>query len=129
MKLETKKELTTLDGKPMKMMMLSEVVAQVITMSNGATKDQLAKSIVHALEREEDITQNATVGMVIFNSLLAETEGEAAAKYKRGRLAEKIYGAEEVEITLEEATLIKDIVGKTQNSTTIVRIWDILEGK
>ena len=127
MKLNLKEELTSLDGRPIKMMVLGETIATVLANSPMATKEQLADSIVKTLDREDEVTKNASVGMIAFNSLLAEQEGTPQEKYDRGRLAERIYGADEIELTLEEATTIKNLVGKHQNTTTIVRMWDALE--
>jgi hypothetical protein len=44
-------------------------------------------------------------------------------------LSVKLYSGEEIELTLEEATLIKEQVGKVYNPLVYGRTVDLLEGK
>lgn len=128
MKLNLATELKSLDGKPMKNLMLAEVITNVISKTPASESNEaLAKSIVAVLDDEERLTKNATVGMVAFNALLAETEGTPEEKYKRGRLAERLYGGKTIDLDIDEVKLIKDMVGKHSNTTVIVRMWDALE--
>jgi len=64
------------------------------------------------------------------NALWAIYEDEklnGKEKYKRGDLAERIDKQEEVEVTVEEISLMKDVVGKAYNPMMIKKVWDLLE--
>jgi hypothetical protein len=51
-------------------------------------------------------------------------------KFKRGLLAERIYRAKaEVELTIEEAALVKEVSGKYLNTIALVQIWRAMEGE
>ena len=62
---------------------------------------------------------------------LADTEKNLSGeeKFKRGQLAEKIYMKDVVDLTVEEISLVKKMVGKVFNSLVVLRMYKILENK
>jgi hypothetical protein len=69
---------------------------------------------------------------VCVNALLQEVPNEQTtgeAKLLRFKLAKKIYGVSEVEVTAEEIVLIKDRVGKQYLPLIVGQVYEILEGK
>ena len=76
----------------------------------------------------------ATVRGVVIEALLAtfndETHLSGEEKLKRWELASKIKNtADPVELTAEEITLIKKLVGKAYGPLVVGRTWKILEGE
>lgn len=71
-----------------------------------------------------------TIAKLIVNALLAFIDGKHLSgedKFKRYKLAEKIYGKDEVEISLEEANLIKQASGEALTPMFSGKVWDFLE--
>ena len=70
---------------------------------------------------------------IAVNALLAATQDDKAdgvAKAKRFALAMKINNVTEpVEVTAEEITMIKDLVGKVYMTLVVGRAYDLLEQK
>ena len=50
-------------------------------------------------------------------------------KFVRWQLASKVINAEEIELTAEDVTLIKDRVGKWYGPMTVGPVYNLLEGK
>lgn len=50
------------------------------------------------------------------------------ASFKQYKLAKKISSGGEVEITVEEAAMIKDLVGKNWGPVVVGPVYEILEG-
>ncbi len=48
-------------------------------------------------------------------------------KYLRGSLARKIYNGGSLDINLEEAQLLKELVGKSWSPLPVMRVYDILD--
>jgi hypothetical protein len=91
--------LTQLDGTPLK------------DMVNGEAKD-------------------ATVGMAIINALLAPAEGDnGVKKVQKYELAMRVYKNDSVDITVEEATLIKECVGRAFAPIIVGQLFALLDGK
>ncbi len=70
-------------------------------------------------------TYRAAFGTVLSTEL--NISGEE--KYKRGKLAGLIFDNDEVELSLDEAKLLKDLVGKAFSSSIVVPVWDLLDPK
>lgn len=69
---------------------------------------------------------------VCVNALLSDTPDEkisGEAKLVRFKLAKRIYGASEIDITAEEIVLIKDRVGKQYLALIVGQVFELLEGK
>lgn len=77
--------------------------------------------------------RTVTVKKIAVDALLANYEDErnlsGEDKVKRFRLAQKIHVAEdEIEITAEEISLIKRLVGKGYAPLAVGQVFDLLEG-
>jgi hypothetical protein len=73
---------------------------------------------------------DATVKMAIVNAVLSPVERESGIdKVKKFNLAQKIYGSDEIDLTAEEISLIKERVGDTFAPIIVGQVWNILEGK
>ncbi|MDQ7799572.1 MAG: hypothetical protein RDU76_11635 [Candidatus Edwardsbacteria bacterium] len=74
-----------------------------------------------------------TVGTIAVEALqIFDTRDTAISgdeKAKRWKLACRIHGQAEAEISIEEAKLIKDLVGKYYGPVIVGQVWDALEGK
>ncbi len=69
---------------------------------------------------------------VCIEGICANTQQlDGMEKYRRGKLADKIFGAAEpIELPAEEIVKIKEAVGTAwPNPIVVMRAWDMLEGK
>jgi len=66
----------------------------------------------------------------VFGTVLTtELDISGEEKYKRGKLAGRIFDEKEVELSLDEAKLLKDLVGKAFSASIVVPVWDLLDPK
>lgn len=76
--------------------------------------------------------KNLTLGDVCCNALLfsypEEKNVSGKVKYERWKLAAKLVDGGTVDVTLEDMTLIKDLVGKFYGPLLVGPIYNILEG-
>ncbi len=76
---------------------------------------------------------DATLKNAIVNALLAPLgQGKAEIgtdKVKKFDLAQQIYNNDEVELTVEEVTLIKERVGEVFGAIVVGQVFNLLEGK
>jgi len=73
---------------------------------------------------------DATLKMAIVNGLLSPVQNEKGVeKVKKYELARKVYSSDEVDLTAEEITLIKERVGETFAPVIVGQCWEALEGK
>lgn len=75
--------------------------------------------------------RNVTIKKLCVDALLADTREELSgeAKVKRYRLAQKIHAAEgEIDITTEEASLVKELAAKMLPPLLYGQIYDFIEG-
>lgn len=100
MKIDVTKTLTNLDGAVMKDMVDGEAV-------------------------------DATLRMAMVNAILSPVEKESGMdKVKKFNLAERIHDAvDDVDLTVEEVSLIKERVGVVFSSLIVGQVWKLLEGK
>lgn len=72
-----------------------------------------------------------TLASISCDALLFAEEKEAGEeKYKKFKLAEKIYSnPESVNLAIEEAALIKKIIPNFYGPLVVGRVWEILENK
>ena len=72
--------------------------------------------------------QVVTVSQQCILALCVQEEIDGIEKMKRGLLAEKIFKANgEVELTIDEVVLIKQLVGKYLSTLGVMQIWRLLE--
>jgi hypothetical protein len=73
---------------------------------------------------------DATLRMAIVNAVLSPVQKESGMeKVKKYELAKRIHQSDEVDLTAEEISLIKERVGEVYPALITGQIWDILEGK
>lgn len=48
-------------------------------------------------------------------------------RYKRGKLAERIYAEDVVDLSIDEAKLLKDLIGEGMTTSLVTPSWDYLE--
>ena len=76
-----------------------------------------------------DATGPVLISTLCINALMKEDTVAGAEKMKRFLLARRIYDAEgDLDITVEEASLIKDLVGSTFAPIVVGRVYELLEG-
>ena len=72
--------------------------------------------------------QVITVAHQCVLALCVQEEIDGMEKMRRGELAEKIFRAkDEVELTIEEVALVKQLVGKYLSTLAVMQIWRLLE--
>ena len=75
---------------------------------------------------------DSTLASICVEALLLNYPGEErtekAEKLKRGKLAEKVYNQAEIDVTVEEATLLQTLVGKAYGPIVVLRVDAMLEG-
>jgi len=83
------------------------------------------------LKKEDDL--DVSVRDVMLNSLLANFPDEQGLageeKVKRYILATKIHNDSNPDLSIEELSLIKGLVGKMYSALIVGQMWEILEGK
>ncbi len=69
---------------------------------------------------------------LIVGALLANHQDEAGLsglqKFQRGKLAEKAFAGGDLELPVEDITLIKDLIGKYCTPLVVFQIFDYIEG-
>lgn len=76
--------------------------------------------------------KSLTVGSVCIEALVGALPGEqldGAEKFKRWELARRLHGVTEVDLKLEEATKVKECVGKAWSAMVVGAVWNALEDK
>lgn len=137
MKINPLIEIEDMDGMPIPKGGSNDLVVRAITEVFKEPSDKpidtlnrIAEAIrIHSVSKE-----NFTLGGACFNSLMAQFDDEKGLtpeeKFKRGKLAEKIYSAKgEVEVSAEEVAEIKKLIGKAYGQLIVIRTWELLEGK
>lgn len=85
------------------------------------------------IDNDNGVAVDATLRRGIINALEVALETDRneqpIKRYERGKLADKVYDNDEVELSAEEITLIKERVGKVFNAYIVKVIWDLLEDK
>lgn len=79
-------------------------------------------------------SKHVTVGVAVVNALLMENPDEKVSgteKVSRFNLARRIQNGEgdSVEVTAEEISTMKDLVGKLYAPIVVGQVWEHLEGK
>lgn len=83
------------------------------------------------LKKEDD--QDVSIKDVILNSLLANFPDEQGLageeKVKRYSLALKVHQNTDPDLSIDDLSLIKKLVGKMYSALVVGQMWEILEGK
>jgi len=80
--------------------------------------------------KEED--KDMTLGFICANALLANIPNENPSgldKFKRWELAKKVIGNETVEVTAEDISMMKELVGKAFGVIVVGQTYQMLEKK
>ena len=73
---------------------------------------------------------DATLKLAIVNAVLSPVQNEnGVEKVKKFDLAQRIYKNDEVNLTAEEISLIKERVGESFPPIVVGQVWKILEGQ
>jgi len=95
--------------------------------------NQVLKTIDGQTMKDSDGTGNAidaTVKLAIVNAVLSPVQKEnGIEKVRKFDLAQRIYKEDDVELTVEEISLIKERVGEVFPPLVTGQVWNILEGK
>lgn len=71
-----------------------------------------------------------TLRTVMITSLLGENEGDTGQdKVKKFQLASSINSMDEMDLTSESASMIKDMVAKAYATLVVGQVFEILDGK
>lgn len=80
------------------------------------------------IERSEDGSEsNVTLKAVCVHALLAQSQDTPAQKFKNYRLANRIQDADEIELTAEEVTELKQMIGKLFPPLYVGNAWLLLD--
>lgn len=96
--------------------------------------NQTLKTMNGQVMKDDDGTGqivDATLRMAMVNAILSPIEKESGMdKVKKFNLAKKIHDAEsEVDLTVEEVSLIKERIGEVFPAIIVGQVFDLLEGK
>lgn len=106
MKVKTNTPIVSLEGKPIKVPVSDEKNADLAPLTMGKAME-----------------------VALLSQIEGERNTEPMASFDRYRLAERIHDAKDtVEITIDEAKLIKDRVAKIFGPLILGRVWTALEG-
>lgn len=76
--------------------------------------------------------KEATVRGAVIEALLAvykdESDLSGETKLSRWVLAKKLHEQDEVDLTIREANIIKELVGRAYSPLIVGQIWELLEG-
>jgi hypothetical protein len=79
-------------------------------------------------ENTKDLTLGRAAVTALSNILQGENDLPGEERFKRGKLAEKVFGKGTVALTTEEIVLIKRLIGKAFWPRAVSQAWDMLEG-
>lgn len=76
--------------------------------------------------------KDSSLSSICVDALLLNFIGEEnlpkVEKLKRGKLAEKVYGQAEIDVTVEDAALLQTLVAKAYGPLVVLRADAMLEG-
>jgi hypothetical protein len=71
-----------------------------------------------------------TLGQAVVNALLQPVQNQSAAdKIRRGRLAERAYDEQEIEISPEDVTVIRQCIGELYAPLIVMKAFRLLGGE
>jgi len=94
-------------------------------------KDVKGDSLMQPTEtgKKELLNVKTILASALFN-MNPDDKVSGQEKYERGKLAEKIMTAvKEVELSVDEITKIKKLVGESYSPLIVWQIWDLLDPK
>lgn len=72
--------------------------------------------------------ESVTLKKVICSALINSQSSDGLEKFKRGKLASTIWEAEsEVDLTVDDLSLIKKLVGEVFGALIVYQVWDYLD--
>lgn len=96
----------------------------------------VTEAVVDRMEEGKQVVRKVvevTMAGIATNALLSvpqEQDMPTQVKYNRYKLAQRIAGAEgEVELSAEEVSMLKDLIGKAYAPLVVGQAFDLLEGK
>ena len=81
--------------------------------------------------KDPETEKSVTIASAAVEALLANYNDEQISgedKLKRWNLAQKVNGGGDVDLTVEELALIKEVVGKGFGANVVGPVWTALEG-
>lgn len=83
----------------------------------------------NVLKNGEEVVTLETLAyeLLLLNDPRAELSG--GAKLKNAKLAQKIVNTPDAEITIDEAQIIRDLVGKYASAAAVLSVEDLLDPK
>lgn len=85
----------------------------------------LDKKPIKMDKTNEDMTMRSVCVLSLISG--DSRDVDAKEKFDRARLAEKINDNDELDLRVEDITLLKDLIGKMWVPLVIMRTWDILD--
>lgn len=80
-----------------------------------------------------DVSVKVTLGIVAANALLAPDDPSAKQsgddKARAYSLATRVYGASELDITVDDASFIKKRVGQSMPTIVVGQVYELIDGK
>jgi len=106
--------------------MASVNLDQVLTEFDGTTPlvDETQKG-----EGPVPVVLNKVCFRALVSTYADERNVTGEDKYKRGKLAERVYNGGVVDLEAKEIELIKELVGKAYSPIIVGQAWDMLEGR
>jgi hypothetical protein len=79
---------------------------------------------------ENEAKQPFTLGQAVVNALLQPVQGQSAAdKIRKGRIAERAYDEQEIEVSPEDVTLIRQAIGELYAPLIVLKVFRLLGGE
>lgn len=107
------------------------VAAQAIEVDlNTPILDEKGAPVKIGGDSKEDATVKDVVARALFTSFPDEKGLSGEEKYKRAVLGTKIANSTgKIDLSSEDITLIKKLVGMAFNNLVVLRVWDVLDPK
>lgn len=83
-------------------------------------------------ENNRPITKDVkiTLGKICANALMNPVkEDSGEKKAQKGKLAMRLYGLDEADLSIEELALVKDLIGQFYGPLVVTQCWTLLENK
>lgn len=81
--------------------------------------------------KEGSPKEKLTLGLVAVTALVTPVQSEqhlpAEERFKRGELAQRIYGKPSADLKAEEVVMIKSVIGKLYSPLIVFRAWTLLD--
>jgi len=124
-KVKLKEKIKQLDGKPVKWRVPGSPIIPGIEELEKMSKVELIEIITSAKEKEVDLKMVCTTALL---GSYGDERIDGYEKSERGGLAQEIYNAiQEIDLSSEQITLLKMVIGKAFGPLVVSKAYEILD--